>query len=340
MDTLFKFAQEPLEKMGVDLWWTDYWFDGKKLPRGKIPWTSELYTLWVNEAYFRHSERRGLRGQDFTRWGDWGDHRHPILFSGDTWMLWPTLEFEVPFTANSGNTGAFFWSHDIGGYQGEADGELLARWAQFGAFSAALRVHSKNMSYVSLPPIDKRPWIYDKMVEDSMRASYHLRSMLFPYVYSSARQSSEESVPLSRPLYFESPAVEEAYHNPQEYLYGDAFLVAPITKPGTGPQKVWFPDGVWYDWFTGERFEGGTQKEFSKGLDSFPLFARGGVPIPMQPYAERMATEPLKTLVVRVYPGEQGRFDLYEDDGLTQDYLSGHYGLTPLSYRRNGARSP
>ncbi len=331
MDASFKTVYEPLEKMGVDFWWLDYWDDGGKKPLNHL--------RWVNELYYRHSQQGGLRGQIFSRWGDWGNHRQPINFSGDSYILWSTLKFQVPFTANSGNAGAFFWAHDIGGYQGKRNAELMARWTQFGALSAVLRPHAMNE-----PWLDTRPWSYPKLIEDSLRASFHLRSELFPYIYSSVWQAHEDTVPLLRPMYLEYPEEERAYRYPQEYLYGDALLAAPIVSPGKGAryraaQRVWLPAGVWYDWFSGARLQGPLEREFSADISSFPLFARGGVPIPMQPYSARMTTAPLKTLIVRVFPGEDGQagtFTLYEDDGISLAYTRGDYCLTRLEYVKNG----
>ncbi|HVC09047.1 MAG TPA: TIM-barrel domain-containing protein [Elusimicrobiota bacterium] len=332
LDNFIKYMHDPLEKEGVDFWWLDYWSGDPRYPLNRL--------IWLNEYYFRHSERGGLRGQCFARWDNWGDQRHPILFSGDTFILWPTLAFEVPFTADSAGAGAFFWSHDIGGYQGRRNGELLARWTQFGAFSAALRLHSTRDA-----SLDKRPWSYSKAVEDSMRISYRLRSEFFPYTYTAAWEAHDESLPLLRPLYVEYPDKEPAYGNEQEYLYGDSLLVAPIVSPGRGPRKigrqtVWFPPGDWYDWFTGEHVRGPLRRAVEKDLDSFPLYAKGGVPLTLQPFTERMGSAPLKTLVIRAYPGPEGvtgRAFLYEDDGVSRAYLSGARATTDISYfRKNG----
>jgi len=332
MDALFSTVYAPLEKMGVDFWWLDYWYDEDNKPYNQFN-----HLRWVNELYYRHSQQDGRRGLIFSRWGDWGNSRQPIHFSGDTYIGWPTLKFQVPFTANAAGAGAFYWAHDVGGYQGKRSPELLARWTQFAAFSAALRLHSMNK-----PWLDKRPWSYDKDIEDSMRAAYHIRAELFPYTYSSARQVYADSLPLVRPLYLEYPEAEPAYAHPQEYLYGDDFLVAPIVSPGRGAkrvakQKVWLPEGTWYDWFSGARFAGPLERDFAADISSFPVFARGGAPIPMQPYAPRMTTTPLKTLVVRAYPGEIGKtgaYTLYEDDGISVAYSTGAYALTRLEYRR------
>ena len=128
-----------------------------------------------------------------------------------------------------------------------------------------------------------------------------------------------------------TPAAEEAYRNPQEYFFGDNLLVAPITSPGQGPDKiaqqtVWFPPGEWYDWFTGRHFSGERTETVSADINRFPLYARGGVPIPLQPYTQRMTTAALNQLVVRCYPGADGQSastTLYEDDGVTTRYLKG-----------------
>jgi len=333
LSNVFKFMHEPLEKMGVDFWWLD-WMGDDKYPFNRID--------WVNQFYYEHSKHDGLRGQQFSRWADWGDHRHPIHFSGDTHISWPMLAFEIPFTAKSGNAGAFFWSHDMGGFEGFRNGELLTRWVQFGAFSAALRLHSTNKWY-----LDKRPWTYGKKEEDSMRVAFHLRSLFFPYTYSHVWEAAHDSIPLVRPLYLEYPSLEDSYRNPQEYLYGPDILVAPIISPTRGFQKVasqnvWFPPGIWYDWFTGRSFKGGTTKSFDHDLTTFPLFIRGGVPLTLQPYSERMTTDQNRTLVIRIYPGEEGilgKSTFYEDDGFTEAYQRNEQGLTYFSYLKRSGRS-
>ena len=341
IENVLHIAHTPLEKEGVDFWWLD-WLGDMNSPYNKIG--------WMNELYFRHSQdsipEKNLRGQSFSRWADWGDQRHPIHFSGDAYIEWANLQYEVPFTANSGNVGCFFWSHDIGGFilkdlsLPRLDGELVGRWAQFGAVSAVLRLHSANKSY-----LDKRPWKFSSEIETSMKNSFHLRSEIFPYIYSSAWQSHTTSVPLIRPLYIEFPEVQEAYVNAQEYLFGDALLAAPIVSKSKDPeddeshhhkssQKVWFPEGRWFDWFTGEEHQAGTSFDSTHDMNSFPLFARGGYPILMQPYTERMTSTPLDNVIVRYYPGKTGQTEstsLYEDDGETRDYLQGGYSTTQVT---------
>jgi alpha-glucosidase (family GH31 glycosyl hydrolase) len=335
LDTFWQFTHVPREKEGVDFWWLDW----QQFPKTRsIPDLDNLAAL--NWYYYGKSGAGGLRGQSFSRWAGWGDHRFPIQFSGDADTGFPMLGFEVPFTATAGNVGAFFWSHDIGGHMGGRNPESYARWCQFGALSAALRSHSTHD-----PATDRRPWNYPDWAEASMRVSFRLRAQLMPYLYTSIHEATAESVPFTRPIYFDHPTFEAAYHQSQEYQFGDNLLVAPIAAAGVGParmasQAVWFPPGSdWYDYFTCERFQGGESAVATAPIDAFPLYVRGGVALPMQPYTPRPATAKLETLVLRCYPGPEGvtgKSTVYEDDGVTTGYERGESATTPLTYQRRG----
>lgn len=342
MENFFRYAHHPSEDIGVDFWWLD-WQQNRifKYVRG----TSTTILQWINRLWYKDSERKGLRGAGYSRWAGLGDHRHPIQFSGDAYANWKVLAFEVDLTATSGNQGCYYWAHDIGGFYGGTDPELYARWTQFGAVSAALRIHSTRKA-----ELDRRPWLWGKEAEESMRRSYHFRSQLMPYVYSSVRTTHETMLPLNRAMYINYPEVDEAYKQPQQFLFGEILLAAPITSPksektGLASQKVWFPknksekaeEAVWYDFFTHESHEGGQTKTISKDLNSFPLYVKAGCPLPMQPYTDRPATAPLTTLILRTYPsavGGSGEFTLYEDDGISLNYEKGAYAKTKLQYSR------
>jgi len=342
MENFFRYAHHPSEDIGVDFWWLD-WQQNRifKYVRG----TSTTILQWINRLWYKDSERKGLRGAGYSRWAGLGDHRHPIQFSGDAYANWKVLAFEVDLTSTSGNQGCYYWAHDIGGFYGGTDPELYARWTQFGAVSAALRIHSTRKA-----ELDRRPWLWGKEAEESMRRSYHFRSQLMPYVYSSVRTTHETMLPLNRAMYINYPEVAEAYKQPQQFLFGDILLAAPITSPkseetGLASQKVWFPknknekakEAVWYDFFTHECHEGGQTKTISKDLNSFPLYVKAGCPLPMQPYTDRPASAPLTTLILRTYPsavGGSGEFTLYEDDGISLDYEKGAYAKTKLQYSR------
>jgi alpha-glucosidase (family GH31 glycosyl hydrolase) len=325
----------PLQQDGVDFWWLDW----QQYPFTRsIPDLTNLF--WLNKVLFDNTTWNGDRGISLSRWAGWGDHRNVVQFSGDADTGWPMLAFEVPFTSTAGNVGCYYWSHDIGGHFGGRNEESYTRWTQFGALSAALRSHSTRDANM-----DRRPWLYPQWAEDAMRGAFHLRAEILPYVYSSAWQTHQTGIPLNRPLYLDFPRLEEAYHQGQEFMFGDHLLVAPITMPGVGParvgwQTVWFPTGsTWYNYFTGEKFTGGQTRVVSADIDEFPLYFRGGVPIPMQPYSDRPATAALTTLRLRCYPGTdgvKGEYSLHEDDGHSQDYLKDGYATTQLSYLKNG----
>lgn len=325
LDTFWKFTHQPLLDMGVDFWWLDW---------QQFPFTRSIADLsnlaWLNDYYFHHVAKDDQRGASFSRWAGWGDHRHPIHFSGDADTGWPMLQFQVPFTATAGNVGCFFWSHDIGGHMGGRNEESYVRWCQFGAMTAALRSHSTRDANM-----DRRPWKYPKWAEDSMRKAFHLRSELFPYIYTSVAQSCRDMVPLTRPMYIDYPNLEEAYQNPQQFMLGDHLLVAPITSPGDGEdriarQVVWFPPGDdWYNWFTGARYEGGTEQVVYADINAFPLFVRGGAPIPTQQYSPRMTSQSPSPIVVRMFGLElKHPSKRYEDDGTSMAYARGEFKLS------------
>lgn len=335
LEPFYNHTHSNLEKIGVDFWWLDW---------QQYPFTrsvSDLKNLsWLNYYYHLRSRDDGRRGQTFSRWGGWGDHRHPIHFSGDANTSWKMLAFEIPFTSTSGNVGCFFWSHDIGGHMGGRNEESYTRWCQFGALSTALRSHSTRDA-----DMDRRPWTYPDWANESMRRSFHLRSEIFPYVYSSVAQSCRHTIPLIRPTYLKYPEIEEAYRNPQQYFFGDHLLVAPVAEPGTGARRlarqvVWFPPGSWFHYFTGEQFTGPCERLVPAEIDEFPLFVEGGSPLAMQPYTPRMGTEPLRHLVVRCWPGEENATtttELYEDEGKSDGYSRGEQARTNLSYTRRGS---
>lgn len=335
MENFMKYAHKESDDMGVAFWWLDWQQDYVyPIVRG----TNMNHLPWLNYIYYNYSAQDNLRGAGFSRWGGWGDHRHPIQFSGDAVGTWEMLKFQIELTATSGNVGCFFWAHDIGGFSGGTDPELYARWTQFGLLNSSLRIHS-----VLDEKLDRRPWLWGEEAEKSMKEIYHLRARIMPYVYSSVWQCHNDMLPLNRGMYIEYPTEEEAYKNPQQFLFGDLLLGAPITKSGEGEnkiadQQVWLPEGdVWYNFFTGKANQGGQTITESCDLYSFPLYVKGGYPMPMQPYTPRMASADLTELIVRCYPGQEGdinTYTLYEDDGMTRDYEKGARALTRMEYKK------
>ncbi|MCC8146697.1 MAG: DUF5110 domain-containing protein [Bacteroidales bacterium] len=340
MDNFMKYAHEESDNIGVAFWWLDWQQDYVyPIVRG----THMNHLPWLNYIYYNYSAKNNLRGAGFSRWGGWGDHRHPIQFSGDAVGNWEMLKFEIELTSTSGNVGCFFWAHDIGGFYGGNDPELYTRWTQFGLLNSSLRIHS-----VYDEKLDRRPWLWGEAAETAMRKIYHLRSQMMPYIYSSVWQCHKDMLPLNRAMYIEYPAEEEAYNNPQQFFFGDLLIGAPITNAGTGENKVasqeiWLPAGeTWYNFFTGKANRGGQKITESCDLNTFPLYIKGGYPFPMQPYTQRMTSTPLNELIIRCYPGEEGKtntYTLYEDDGLTRDYEKGEQAFTRMEYKKENGRT-
>jgi alpha-glucosidase (family GH31 glycosyl hydrolase) len=265
------------------------------------------------------------------------------------------LNFIVPFTLSSANVGCFFWSHDIGGHLGPRIEEAMARWVQFGALSASLRLHSERSA-----TLDRRPWACEPMYAESMRRAFALRTALLPTIYTAARRCHDESVPLLRPMYIDHPDEERAYTHGRQYMLGD-LLCAPVTRPGRGArkvgvQKVWFPESLaeawgadgteraavsgWRNWLTGERYEPGSVHRVKADIDQVPLFAPEGMPVVLA-LRERdgaraamgMAGEPARAVAIRCFPGAPGsayETRVYDDDGESDGYLRGEFAWTRI----------
>lgn len=320
LNKLFQFAHSARDRDGVDFWWMDY-FDEPTLGQ-------------LNKYYFEHTSQNGKRGQVLSRWGGWGDHRHPMQFSGDTDTDFEMLKFVIPFTSKAASVGAWYWSHDIGGHKGPRNEEAVTRWMQFGALSASMRLHSNYDDQ-----LDRRPWLYEPKYTTAMKSALFLRSSLMPYIYSTTWQGYADSKPMIRPLYLEHPEFEESYNHAQEYFFGDHLIAAPITDAGKGDrhlaqQSVWIPPGQWADWDTHEVFVGPQSLVVEKDINHIPLFIRVGVIVPMQPVTLRMGSEPTRNLVLKAIKGKNNSSattQLYEDDGLTNQYIEGKHSITYLS---------
>ncbi len=341
MEAFFKAAFDKMTDMGIDYWWLDWQQD--YLYPVVNGYKNLTHLEWLNYLYYNRSKKGGRRGQGFSRWAGWGDQKHPGAFSGDISSVWSALHYEIQMTVSAGNMGCFWWTHDIGGFFDPTgkQSEIYARWVQFGIFSAALRTHScGNVNGVE---IDRRPWKWGEPFCSSIRLAFHLRSRLMPYLYSVAYKSQNESLPLLRALYYDMPECEEAYRHPETYFFGDGFFVAPIYTPGSGEnyevtKDVWIPEGQWYDWFSGKRYESG-KITVTNGLFSFPLFAKAGYPIVEQPYQERMTTALLTDPIVKIFAGAgdiEGKAELFEDDGITDKFENGEMRLTEISYKKTG----
>jgi hypothetical protein len=313
----------PLIRQGVDFWWVDGG-GGAAQMAGLDP------QLWTNRVFYDATEQEtGKRAFILSRYGGWGSERYPGFFTGDAYSEWRVLAYEVAYTARGGNVLVPYISNDIGGFHGaRIPFDLYARWLEFGAFSPILRMHSAHEN--PLEGNTRMPWVYGPKGSALMRKYFTLRMRLIPYLYTYGWQAHQRALPLLRPLYLEWPDLEAAYRHFHEYCFGDEMLVAPVLKAG-GERTVYLPPGRWIDFFTGRHYQGNTTFTARYAVDATPVFVRAGAIIPEQGAARG-------NLTVNVYGDGNGRFDLYEDDGISLDYEHGRYALTPMTYRTSGTR--
>jgi len=321
----FELLHHPMEDDGVDFWWMD-WQQGE---------SSEIEGLdplpWINHLHFHDSTRRGRRPMLYSRWGGLGNHRYHIGFSGDTYVGWPALQFQPYFTATASNVAYGWWSHDVGGHMGGAtEPELYARWAQFGALSPCLRLHSTKD-----PRAERRPWKYPDDVYRATKAAFHLRYQLVPYTYTMARVASDTGLSLCRPMYYEYPEEEAAYAARYQYYFGAQMIAAPIVHPadpqtGMAAADVWVPEGTWIDYTTKEAFTGPRWVRLVGDLYRVPMLVKEGAILPLAPLVDRTDAIPRDQLILSVFPGSAGRFRLYEDAGTTEAYKEGQCEWTEI----------
>lgn len=314
----------PHEADGVDFWWMD-WQQGNptRLPGLNLLW-------WINHLHFldlgRSPERRPFI---FSRWGGLGNHRYPIGFSGDTFVSWRALAFQPYFTATAANVGYSWWSHDIGGHMlGVEEPELYLRWVQYGVFSPILRLHATANPYH-----ERRPWGYDAEIERLASEALRLRQRLIPYLYSAAWRNTTAGEALVRPLYHLAPEHEAAYAATETYAFGPALIAAPFVTPRDpdtrlARQVVWLPPGEWFGFWDGRAYAGDAWHAVYGTRADIPVFARAGAIVPLAIEGKSMGVELPPEVELRVFPGAAGSFDLYEDDGESQDYQQGAYART------------
>jgi alpha-glucosidase/alpha-D-xyloside xylohydrolase len=321
--------------LGIDGWWPDQG-DGldaaSRLNRIRMYW--EGSRLWrPNERpYALH--RNGYAGM--ARYG-------AFLWSGDVYSTWETLRTHVPVAINTGLSGIPYWGTDIGGFvpTAELTGELYVRWFQFGAFCPLFRAHGRTW-HLRLPwgwntgelganetsmyrdagnPPESE--LHNARVEPICRKYLELRYRLMPYLYSCVRQTSLTGLPIMRALWLHHADDPVAVARGDEYLWGRDILVAPVTEKGASARRVYLPRGTWYDFWTGERVRGGREIDRAIDLETLPLYVRAGAIVPMGPVKQYTAGTRDRLFTVIVYPGADGTFDLYEDDGRSFDFERG-----------------
>jgi alpha-D-xyloside xylohydrolase len=276
-------------------------------------------------------------------------HNGAIFWSSDISPSWDVLKRQVPTGLNFVASGMPFWSTDIGGWQylpgshvpthpplldpsdardnvGANDDypELYTRWFQYAAFQPNFRAHGSRKQ--------NEVWSYGKQAEPILEKYLRLRYELMPYIYSLGYMANQTGAPFMRGLFLDFGDNPETATIGDEYMFGPALLVAPVTEQGATTRSVYLPAGTdWYNFWTNERLHGGQRITAAAPIETIPLFVRAGSILPLGSAVE--STDETQSIAkVRVYAGSNGRFTLFDDDGRTYGYEHGRMKLTELTW--------
>lgn len=324
---------KPLYDLGIDGWWPDQG-DGldvaSRLVRHRLYWEGSQQ-LRPNERPFA-LHRNGAAGMQ--RYG-------AFLWSGDVQSRWETLKTHVPIAINTGLSGIPYWGTDIGGFVPTAEytGELHVRWFQFGAFCPSFRAHGRHW-HLKLPwgwnggdggPKETNAFtpppeeLNNPETERIMRKYLELRYRLLPYIYSAARETSQTGLPMMRAMWIHHPDDPAAVARGDQFFWGRDLLIAPVVEKGATRRSVYLPKGLWYDFWTSDRVEGGREIARAVDLETTPIYVRAGAIVPMGP-VRQYVDEPVEApLTLQVFPGADGVSAVYEDDGRSFDYRKGQF---------------
>ena len=332
-----------IAKTGVDGWWPD---EGDRL--------SVYSRLQRNQMYWEGSRQFAPEKRPFAlhRNGYAGLQRYGWLWSGDTFSTWVALKTQVMVGINAGLSGIPYWGTDTGGFVPTAEygPELFVRWFQFSAFCPSFRSHGRAWK-LHLPwgwnlgaPGPKEvegPWVaawppeadlHRADVEEICRKFLNLRYQLLPYSYATAAQAHETGLPMIRALWLAYPRDARTYAVDDTYLWGDSFLVAPIVSKGATERRVYLPQGSWWSYWSAEQVAGGAEITAKAGLDSMPLYVKARAIVPMGPIKQYSGESSEEPAVLKVYPGADGRFRWYDDDGASFGYEQGKYMLVDCEW--------
>ncbi|MBE5322145.1 DUF5110 domain-containing protein [Pedobacter sp. MR2016-19] len=253
-------------------------------------------------------------------------------WSGDVGSNWPTLKKQIPAALNFSLTGLPYWNGDIGGFfagdfvkGGGAKNpdfqELYNRWMQFATFTPMMRSHGTD--------IPREIYQFGKKGDrafDIQEKFINLRYRLLPYTYATAWAVTHHAGSIMRPLYSQFPNDPAGFENNSEYMFGSSFLVSPVTDKGVTNQEIYLPAASkWFDFWTGEVFKGGQTVKRETPMEIIPLYVKAGSIVPWGPKVQYATEKRWNDLDIRIYPGDNGDFVLYEDENDNYNYEKGEF---------------
>lgn len=330
IETYWK-LHEPAVKMGIDAFWPDEgdWFNlFERIKRHQVYYQGHLSTNPNVRPWSLH--RNGYPG--IAQWGGW-------MWSGDPSSSWKTLEAQISVGLNYSMSIGPFWGTDILGFSvtNEFSGELYARWVQFAAFTASFRGHGRTWMMrlpwawggSSFGPLEgggarlNERELFNKAIEPVAKQYFELRYQLLPYNYTLAWEARNTGLPMMRAMWMHYPKDATARKTGDQYLWGKNLLIAPVYEKGATKREVYLPEGVWYDWWTNETQQGGRTVTKEVDLSIMPIYVPAGAIVAVDPIRQYTAQAVNQPTTLKVYSGVDGSFTLYDDDGISQDYLSG-----------------
>jgi len=336
-----------VKRFGWDAWWVDQCEpdNGALLDeRRKADFSIGKGIDYFNTYSLEHSKgiyqgwRRDIPGKRaffLIRQSFAGEQRNAAtLWSSDIFCGFGAFKSQVPQGINACASGIPYWTSDIGGYQYHWQApdwskpefrELFTRWFQFGTFCPIFRIHGKGERA-----------LFSKNWDDATKAILlkydKLRYRLLPYIYSLAGKTTLDNYTMMRSLAFDFSNDPNIQGIPDEYMFGPAFLVNPVTEQGAKTRKIYFPKTTWYNFWTGEKFPGGATYDIHTPIETMPLYVRAGSIIPMGPEVEYATQKTGKPIELRIYPGANGSFMVYEDENDNYNYEKGKYATYTFTW--------
>lgn len=336
---------DALFKIGVDAWWMDTTepeTEGRetsilvtnKVALGNGARYANEFPLATTGAVYDGQRAASDQKRVFilSRSGYAGVQRNGVaLWSGDVDPNWETFRRQIPAGLNMSVSGIPYWTTDIGGFvsanpDDPAYRELYVRWFEFGAFCPIFRAHGTRTTN------QNEIWSYGADAQKILTDYDRLRYRLMPYIYSTAWRVTSDGYTIMRPLVMDFRTDVRTQNVGDEYLFGPAVLVAPVTEQGATTRHLYLPQAKWYDFWSGKVWEGGRTMDAKAPLGTLPLFVRAGSIVPMGPDLEFAGENTADPIELRVYRGADGDFTLYEDQGDTYGYEKGIYSTIALHW--------
>lgn len=247
-----------------------------------------------------------------------GSQKYTTGWTGDNHSIWSHIRMAIPQMCNLGLSGMNFIGTDVGGFGSDCTPELFARWMQLGCFTPLFRNHCAQGCR------NQEPWQFGEEILSISRKYLNLRYELLPYLYDQMRECERTGIPMMRPLVLEYEKDENVKNRNDEFMLGDEILVAPVVEQGAREKLVYLPEGIWYDYWTGEKKEGKSFFVRTAPLDVCPIYVKAGSVIPKYPARMHVGEDKDELLILAAYPGE-GVYRHYQDNGEDFQYRQGSF---------------